>query len=185
VTFLAIALGLWIGGAAGYAQVRDLDGRHVDPLEAQPGLKAAVFVFTSIECPISNRYAPELRRLHETFAPQGVRFWLVFANPADRPNAIRDHVKTFGLPTDVLYDPRQDLVRLTRVTVTPEAAVLDRQGGIVYRGRIDDRYADLGVDRQTPTTRDLEEAIAATLAGKAVANPITQAFGCFLADFAR
>lgn len=181
----AIGLALWIGGAAGYAHVLDLNGRHVDPLRARPGVSATVLVFTSIDCPVSNRYAPELRRLHDTFVPRGVRFQLVFANPADRPSAIRDHVRAFDLPTNVLHDPRQDLVRRTKVTVTPEAAVLDSRGRIVYRGRIDDRYVDLGVDRQTPTTRDLEDAIVATLAGKAVANPVTQAVGCFLADSAR
>jgi hypothetical protein len=182
---LAIALGLWIGGVAGQAQVRDLDGRRVDPLDVPPGVKAVVLVFTSIECPISNRYAPDIRRLYEKFAPDGVRFWLIFANPGDPPAAIRDHVKAFGYPMGVLYDPRQDLVRLTRVTVTPEAVVFDRQGAMIYRGRIDDRYVDLGLDRQTPARRDLEEALTATLAGRAVANPITQAVGCFLPDVIR
>lgn len=187
VKSLAVALGLWVGvgGAVGLAQVRDLDGRPVDPLERAADVKAVVLVFTSIECPISNRYAPDIRRLYEKFAADGVRFWLIFANPADSPEAVRAHVKAFGYPTRVLRDPRQDLVRLTQVTVTPEAAVFDRRGAIVYRGRIDDRYADLGIDRQTPTSRDLDEAIAATLAGRPVPNPITRAVGCFIPDVVR
>lgn len=184
VALLAVALGLWIGGAA-QGGIHDLDGRPVDPLETAPGVKAVVLVFTSIECPISNRYAPEVRRLHDRFTADGVRFWLIFANPGDSPDAIRAHVKAFGYPTRVLRDPRQDLVRLTQVTVTPEAAVFDRRGAIVYRGRIDDRYADLGIDRQTPTSRDLDEAIAATLAGRPVPNPITRAVGCFIPDVVR
>lgn len=184
VALLAVALGLWIGGAA-QGGIHDLDGRPVDPLERAADVKAVVLVFTSIECPISNRYAPDIRRLYDKFTADGVRFWLIFANPPDSPEAIRAHVKAFGYPMGVLRDPRQDLVRLTQVTVTPEAAVFDRRGTIVYRGRIDDRYADLGIDRQTPTRRDLEEALTATLAGRAVPNPITQAVGCFLQDFVR
>ena len=148
-------------------------------------LAVRVLIFTSVDCPVSSRYAPEIRRLHERFAADGVRFSLVFANPHDTPAAVRDHVKAFGYRLEVIVDPRQDLVKRTGATVTPEAAVFDRRGRLVYRGRIDDRYVDLGVDRQTPTTHDLEDAVAATLAGRPVVNPITRAVGCYLADFAR
>ena len=55
--------------------VHDLAGQPVDPLANQHA-RAIVFVFLSADCPISNRYAPELRRLQEKFAPLGVRFWL-------------------------------------------------------------------------------------------------------------
>ena len=166
-------------------QVLDLDGRRVDPLQAAPGVKAIVFVFTSIECPMSNRYSPEVRRLYDTFASKGVLFWLVYPNPGDTPDAIRGHQKAFGYPMAALRDPRQEFVRLANVTVTPEAAVFDRGGRIIYRGRIDDRYVDFGVDRQTPSSHDLEDALAATLAGKTVPHPTTRAIGCTLADFLR
>jgi len=188
---LAIALGLWIGGTTLQAQVPDqvqlpdLAGQRVDPFRVPPSVTAIAFVFTSIECPIANRYAPEIRRLYEKFAPKGVRFWLVFANPGDRPDAIREHIKAFGYPMSVVRDPRQDLVRFAKVTVTPEAAVFDPRGRAIYRGRIDDRYVDFGLDRPAPKSRDLEEALAATLAGRAVPNPTTQAIGCVLADFLR
>ena len=55
----------------------------------------------------------------------------------------------------------------------------------MYRGRIDDRFVDLGLERPSPTRRDLAEAIAAVLAGKPVDQPRTQAVGCFISDFAR
>jgi hypothetical protein len=193
---LAVALGLAIATAPAQVGALDLDGRRINPLQVPPGVEAVVLVFSSIDCPISNRYAPDLRRLHERFAQAGVRVWLVFPNPADGADAIGDHLKAFGYPVagdsggrhppmGVLVDPGQDLVRLTKATVTPEAAVFTRRGVMVYRGRIDDRYADLGVDRGTPTTRDLEEAITATLAGRPVPIPTTPAVGCFIADFIR
>ena len=172
-------------GRTGQVQVLDLDGRRVDPLQAAPSVKAIVFVFASIECPMSNRYSPEVRRLYETFAPKGVLFWLVYPNPGDTPDSIRDHRKAFGYPMAALRDPRQEFVRLANVTVTPEASVFDRGGRIIYRGRIDDRYVDFGVDRQAPSSHDLEDALAATLAGKTVPHPTTRAIGCTLADFLR
>ena len=52
--------------AAGRTAVRgvfDLDGRLVDPLALPAGTRAHVLVFTTTDCPISNRYAPEIQRL--------------------------------------------------------------------------------------------------------------------------
>lgn len=148
-------------------------------------LGVRVLLFTSLDCPISSRYAPDIQRLQATFAADGVRFSLVFANPGDTPEAIAEHVQAFGYRIDVLRDPGHELVRRTGATVTPEAAVLDSRGRLVYRGRIDDRYADVGVDRQRATKHDLRHAIAATLAGRPVAPPTTRAIGCHIADFAR
>ena len=68
--------------------VFDLDNRAVDPFKAAGGAKATVFLFTSTDCPISNRYAPEVQRVYRAFAPKGVRFFLVYPNPADTPDAV-------------------------------------------------------------------------------------------------
>ena len=58
-------------------------------------------------------------------------------------------------------------------------------GRVVYRGRIDDRYVDLGVERPAPTRHDLADALTASLGGKPAPHPRTQAVGCFISDFAR
>jgi len=188
-TWLAAAVlcGLLLTPSIEGAQVRlpDLGDRLVDPFQVQPSAKAIVFLFVSIECPISNRYAPEVRRVYEKFAARGVVFWLVYPNPAESGTRIQDHVRAFAFPGRVLRDPQHALVRLARVTLTPEAAIFDRGGRIVYRGRIDDRYVHFGLDRPAATKHDLEDALSAVLAGKPVPEPVTQAVGCFLLDFRR
>ena len=170
---------------AGQARLPGLDNRLVDPFQAPADTKAIVFLFLSVDCPISNRYAPEIRRLYDTFAKNGVLFWLIYPNPAESSEAIRNHLKAFAYPARALRDPAQALIRLAKATVTPEAAVFDRRGTLVYRGRIDDRYVNVGLQRPAPTTHDLEEALAATVAGRPVPRPATQAVGCFIADFLR
>lgn len=170
--------------ASSSVQVIDLENRPVDPFASTANAKAVVFLFTATDCPISNRYAPEVQRLYDVFAAKGVRFFVVYPNPADKPAAIRDHARAFGYRADVLRDPHQALAKLAQATITPEAAVFVN-GRLVYHGRIDDRFVDFGVDRPTPTTRDLDEALAAVLAGKSVPHPVTQAVGCYIADFAR
>jgi len=152
-------------------------------LAAQPTVKARVLIFTTIDCPISNRYAPEIARLQEEFESKGIPFTLVFANPANTQDAIDAHVERFGYRMAVARDPDHTLVKRTGVTITPEAAVIGPSGRVLYRGRIDDRYVSFGVDRPSPTRRDLREALIAIVAGQPVKVPETQAIGCVLADF--
>lgn len=162
----------------------DLDERWVDPFLASESSRAVVFLFASVECPISNRYAPLVLRLYETFGPQGVSFWLIYPNSSDAPGAIREHLRNFGYPVHALRDPQHALAKLAGVTVTPEAAVYDRVGSLAYRGRLDDRYVSLGLERQAPARQDLADALRAVLAGRAVRDATTPAVGCFIADFA-
>ena len=172
--------------AAADVRVQTIDGKPVDALAAPAGVKAQVFLFTSTDCPISNRYAPEVKRIVSTFASQGVAFRLVYPNPAEEAAAIREHIAAFGYGEAMLplRDPRLALAKFVKATVTPEAAVVVGNR-VAYRGRIDDRYVELGLERPAPTTHDLADALSAVLAGRPVAHPTTQAVGCFIADFAR
>jgi Redoxin len=162
-----------------------VDGAAVDPVAPTAGVRATVVVFISAECPVSNRYAPELRRLRDKYGAQGVRFFPVYANPAEGAAAIAQHLRDYGYPGRALRDPVHAFVKRVGAQVTPEAALFDAAGTLVYHGRIDNRYASLGVERPAATVHDLDDAVAATLAGRAVADPVTQAVGCYLADFAR
>jgi hypothetical protein len=78
----------------------------------------------------------------------------------------------------VLLDPGHVLVAGTGVTMTPEAVVLDADATIVYRGRIDDAWAELGRRRTVVGSRDLRNAVAAALAGRQVPAPWPEAVGC-------
>src|SRR5688500_12687432 len=93
-----------------------------------------VLVFTTIDCPISNRYAPEIQRLAERFAGR-VTFRLVYPVPTDSEAMIREHVQKFGYTLAWQRDHKQTLVKQTGVTVTPEVAVIDATGRQLYRGR--------------------------------------------------
>lgn len=181
VTALLAAAGCTDKGPSLEVGLLDLEGRLVDPLKATDS-EVTVFLFTSTDCPISNRYAPEVRRIFGKFHHRGVAFWLVYPDPADSVEAIRQHVKDFGYPFAALRDPEHGLVLRTGVQVTPEAAVFGPGAQMVYRGRIDDRYVEFGKARPVPTRRDLEEALVATLEGKRIAAASVPAIGCFIAD---
>jgi hypothetical protein len=135
-------------------------------------------LFIAPDCPISNAYAPEIGRLVEAYGPRGVSFLAVHADPRVSEETARRHANEFELPCGVLLDPRQELARSVGATVTPEAAVLDRDGNRVYLGRIDDLFYGFGKRRAAPTTRELRDALDAVLAGRPVAEAHVPSLGC-------
>jgi hypothetical protein len=139
-----------------------------------------VYVFTTTDCPISNRYAPEIERRAAKFKAHA-RFVLVYPVHTDTAGRIAAHRQKFAYTIDWLRDADQKLVKLTGATMTPEVAVMKGHERL-YRGRIDDRYIDLGRDRLAPTQRDLENALTAAIAGKPIAVTETQAVGCIMSD---
>ena len=74
----------------------DLGGNAVDPFAA--AAKVRVFVFVRTDCPVSNRYAPELKRLNDEFAARGAAFSLVYADPAQTSEGIRQHIEEYKFP---------------------------------------------------------------------------------------
>ncbi len=159
----------------------DLNGRPRNAIHApgDPATKLVTFIFVRTDCPISNAYAPEVRALHADFAPQGTEFWLVYAAD-ESAEAIRKHLTDYRYPCGALRDPHHVFAKQARVRVTPEAAVYGRKGELLFHGRIDDRYADLGVHRPAPTTRDLHSALTSLLAGKPAKAPSGPAVGCLI-----
>ena len=64
-TLCALFLGAALAAGAGADSVVDLSGKAHDPF-ASPA-RARVFIFVRTDCPITNRYAPEVARLAQQF----------------------------------------------------------------------------------------------------------------------
>ena len=65
----------------------DLRGHQVAPLNTQA--TATTLIFVRSDCPISNRYAPEMQRLHDEYDPAGMQFYLVYPDPDETPESIQ------------------------------------------------------------------------------------------------
>ncbi len=159
--------------------VPGLDGAPVDPFAPAGDVEATVLLFVMTDCPISNRYAPAVRRLHDEFAGT-IRFWLVYVD-AERPgDELREHHASFGYPFGAVRDVDGALVALAGASVTPEVALFDPDRRLLYRGRIDDRYVSFGVARRAPRTRDLHDRLGRIAAGESLAFSETRAVGCYI-----
>lgn len=160
--------------------VIDLEGRAANPFTTSSG-KAMVLVFLRRDCPVSGRYAPLIQQISRRYAGH-VNFWLVYPDKSETAQAIRKSVSDFGYEIPVLRDPEHSLAKLSRVQITPEVGVFDRNQHLVYDGRIDNWYVDLFHPRPAPTTHELVDAIDAVLSGQAVVRNEVRGVGCYISD---
>ena len=163
----------------------DTDGRSWTLLT--PGAhQLDLLFFVATDCPISNRYAPEIKRICQDYSARGVRCFMVYAD-AGAPGvdaatiSKHRHEYGFGAMTPAIVDRKHALVGAVGPRVTPEAAIYS-SAGRVYRGRIDDWYVDVGRSRRQATRHDVRLALDAALDGRRVAQPETEAIGCFITN---
>lgn len=153
---------------------------NVHRLEQRGIEKALVFVFLNTECPIANGFVPTLNKLHAkwTKANPDVTFYGVISDRFVTRAAAKKHSKEYRIRFPVLFDASGELATLLKPTHTPEAFVLNADGKIVYRGRINNAWVELGKRRREVTAHDLANAVAAVSTGKPVQAERTKPIGC-------
>jgi thiol-disulfide isomerase/thioredoxin len=160
--------------------VSDIHG-SADELLAHGRGKVLVLIFVRTDCPISNRYAPLLQEMNKKYGQQA-SFHLIFADRTESTEKIQHYLQDYKYQLPAIRDLDHALVRKTMAKATPEAAVFDAKGQLVYHGRIDNLYEHIGQSRHTATTHELADAIEA--ASKGISPPVstTEAIGCFISD---
>ncbi len=164
-------------------RVTTIHGKKIQPFKCvDPPVRAAVVLFVTTDCPIANRYAPEIEKIRAEYEPKGARMTLVHVDPGLSNQEANRHASAYALQAPVVMDRKHELVSATGARITPEAFVIDRSGKICYRGRINDQFAGYGERRAEPRTHDLRNAIDAVLEGRTVKNPVTTPIGCLIPD---
>lgn len=177
---VVLVLTLVFPGIAAAQTVVDLRGSAAEELAKARG-KALVLVFVRTDCPVSNRYAPLIQQMSRQFG-KDASFRLVFPDKSESPEKIRNFLLEYKYELSAIRDVDHALVKATQAKVTPEAAVFDAHGTLVYHGRIDNLYEHIGQARRAATTHELADAIKAARLGKNPAVPAADGVGCFIAD---
>jgi hypothetical protein len=161
------------------SELTDIRGVEQHPFEKKNTV-ATVLVFTMQDCPIANSYIPTLNNYVEKYVPRGIRLLLVHVDPQLTIEQALKHAEEYQIKAPVVIDQQHAWVDRAGATRSPEVAVFSPAGDVLYSGRIDDRFAGLGKRRTHVSTHDLEDAIESILAGSPVAQPKTEAVGCFI-----
>lgn len=148
----------------------------------KPGAKATALLFVAVDCPIANRYVPELRRIQQEFEPKSIAFYRVYVDADLTPGMMKKHAAEFEFTWPAIHDKKHQLVHSVLASVTPEAAVIGPDGTLLYRGRVNDLYLEHGNWRTAPTRHDLREALGEILAGKPVTVRAAPSIGCWIPD---
>lgn len=152
--------------------------RLTAPVVPAADARVTLAFFVATDCPISNAYAPEITRIAADYAPRGVAVVTVYPDAETTDAAATAHADAHGLPGPIARDPGQRLARRLGIGTVPEAALVRADGTCVYRGRIDDTWADYHRRRPAPTVRDLRAALEAVLAGRPAAPAAGPTVGC-------
>ena len=129
---------------------RDIDGVPYTLADLQP-YRATVFVFFSVYCPMCRKYPQRIAQLHATFSQQGVAFFIVNPMSHEPLDELRQYARDVGWQIPLVKD--WALAKALGATVTPQVVVLDSDGVVRYRGRIDDN-----ADATQVTRHDLRDA---------------------------
>ena len=152
------------------------------PILLLAALHPQVMIFVRTDCPVSNSYAPEVKRLYEVYKVKGIDFQLIYSDPGLTEAGMRKHLAEYGYAIPAERDEKHRFSKPAGATVTPQAVVFVN-GKIVYKGRIDDRFGAIGKSRQTASGRDLEEVLNMIVAGKQIRSRVTKAVGCAIEPF--
>lgn len=153
------------------------DGTSVRLGELAAGQPLTVLLFLGADCPLSQKAITEsvgdLAKAGSGFGV-GLVGLLVARDDAQDIQRLRDEFKA-SIP--LLLDRNNTIAGLLGVTVVPTAVLVDRQGKVLYHGRINDRVEQLG-RRSVVRRHDMREAISDAAKGTPVRVPKTPAVGC-------
>ena len=141
--------------------------------------KAIVLIWQGNGWPIARLGMGEIKRLKEKYEKDGVKFFLVNANPQDDLKSIEEEAKEFNFPLPVLKDEIQAVSESLGVTRTTTAVMISpKNWQLTYFGPITDA---LGYETQkTAKEFYLENAIVETLAGEAPKKVEAPVKGCLI-----
>ena len=165
------------------ARVTDVKGQHHRIGVSMGKVQPAVLVFLDTACPVATRYVPTLNKLHGEAQANGVALYGVLSNPAITWQASAEFVEDFGVTFPVILDSAGDLALRLGPRVMSESFVISTNDRVVYRGRIDDRFAAVGKLRTRIGSHDLRTVIQAMADGRQPEPYATEAVGCFHHDW--
>lgn len=141
--------------------------------------EANLVVFFCNHCPYAMAVEDRLIALHRDLAPRGLKTVLICANDPtehveDAPAALKARAIAKAYPFSSLIDESQQVARAFDAACTPDPYLFDKNGRLVYRGRIDDNWK-----RPAAVTKhELRYAIEAVLEGRPVSSVQHPSLGC-------
>ncbi len=162
---------LAIGAPLEAFSLSDINSKTLSVKELK-GAKGTVFVFLSAQCPVVKGYVERIQAVAKDYSGKGINFVGINSNSTEDLAWVKSNAEAnYKFP--MLIDSGNKVADKWGASVTPEVYFFDADGKLAYRGGIDnDRRGD------NVTKNYLRDALDNALAGKAIAEKETNAFGC-------
>lgn len=147
--------------------------------------KVVVLEWVNLGCPfVKKHYETEnMQKLQREYAAKGV-VWLSICSSASgkqgnlTPAEWNTEIKEHGIgSTAVLLDASGEVGKNYGAKTTPHMYVVDANGVLVYKGAIDNKPTADEADVKGARNY-VKAALDEVMAGKSVAEPVTQPYGC-------
>jgi peroxiredoxin len=144
------------------------------------GPAGLLVVFMCNHCPYVVHIREELARLGRECAALGVGMVGINSNdadayPDDSPEKMAEESDAAGYTFSYLFDATQDVARAFSAQCTPDFFLYGADGGLFYRGQLDESRPGSGVE---VTGEDLRNAINAMVAGEDSPEDQKPSLGC-------
>ena len=140
----------------------------------------SVNFFLLDECRISQNISGEINIVQDMFGEAPFYFRAYFPGSSVDTLKMHSFMSDYKLRMPYFVDREGVKVGFYGASVAPEVIVYDeKQGLLLYRGRIDNSYADVGIRRRVVTSRDLRKVLQCIEDGIEIPVKETKAIGCY------
>jgi len=169
--------------APDFALPDPLTGKTVS-LDDLDGAPALLVIFMCNHCPYVIHLKDAIKELTDEYIRKGLSVVAISSNsvkthPQDGPEKMAAFAKENGYDFPYLYDETQEVAKAYKAVCTPEFYVFKKDGRrpfeLAYHGRFDETRPRSG---QTPTGKDLRNALDCVLSGRPVSGPQRPSIGC-------
>jgi thiol-disulfide isomerase/thioredoxin len=167
------------------SSLRFTDTKAGKIIQLQNGIaadKPVLFIFLSPECPLCRNYSLVLNKLYGEYADR-VRFYGIIPGKTYNAETVNSFARKYKIAFPLYVDRELKLSRYLHATATPEVILLSKSSELLYKGAIDDWFADIGKQRARTTRNFLRDALDQQLEGKTVSIKRTKAVGCYINDY--
>lgn len=141
-----------------------------------------LFVFLSPECPICRNYTPVLNTLEQRYR-QSIQMMGIVPGMTYSRAIVQAFAKKYKIKFPLFIDSRKELSNYLQASITPEVILLNNHCELMYKGAIDNRIKQLGVQRWKATENYLEDVVNKYLEHSSIVVKRITPIGCRINDF--
>jgi hypothetical protein len=118
-----------------------------------------------------------IRELYQEYSGANVEFVGLFPGPLETDSTISKYKNKYLIPFDLKKDSLEHF-RLG-ATITPEV-VVERNGKLIYIGRIDNSFESVGKKRAVVNSHELKHVLSELVNGRTPEYHTVPAIGCII-----